>query len=74
MRSLFGRSQDQEHTFNWKELSQWEADQEAMAFCFEYTKEGKKPRWVKVYSEYVRIFLVLLFSKWATGFAENTGS
>lgn len=47
-----GERQDQEHTFNWEELSQWEADQEAMAFCFEYTKEGKKPRWVKVYSEY----------------------
>ncbi|XP_074614990.1 sorting nexin-27-like isoform X1 [Acropora palmata] len=47
-----GERQDQEHTFNWEELSQWEADQEAMAFCFEYTKEGRKPRWVKVYSEY----------------------
>ncbi|XP_068694408.1 sorting nexin-27-like [Montipora foliosa] len=47
-----GERQDQEHTFDWEEVTQWEADQEAMAFCFEYAKEGKKPKWVKIYSQY----------------------
>lgn len=46
--------QEQEHTFNWEEVTEWEADREAMAFCFEYRKGDKKPRWVKIYSQYVR--------------------
>ena len=59
--------QDQEHTFNWEELTQWEADYEAMAFCFEYSRGGKKPRWVKIYSHYVRThikFRILPQSLW----------
>lgn len=47
-----GDKEDQEHTFNWEDLTNWEADDEAMAFCFEYSKGGKKPRWVKIYSQY----------------------
>ncbi|RMX55202.1 hypothetical protein pdam_00014060 [Pocillopora damicornis] len=47
-----GEKEEQEHTFNWEELTQWEADREAMAFCFEYKKGDKKPKWVKVYSTY----------------------
>ena len=50
---------DQEHTFNWEDLTNWEADNEAMAFCFEYSKGGKKPRWVKIYSQYVRRYIEL---------------
>ena len=51
---FFFSFKDQEHTFNWEDLINWEADDEAMAFCFEYSKGGKKPRWVKIYSQYVR--------------------
>ncbi|KAL9986983.1 hypothetical protein ACROYT_G001215 [Oculina patagonica] len=50
--STQGDKEEQEHTFNWEEVTQWEADSEAMAFCFEYRRGDKKPRWVKVYSEY----------------------
>ena len=49
--------QDQEHLLDWEEISQLEADTEAMAFCFQYTKGGKA-RWVKVYSEHVSITFV----------------
>lgn len=47
-----GDKEEQEHTFNWEEVTEWEADREAMAFCFEYRRGDKKPRWVKIYSQY----------------------
>ena len=56
---FFFSFKDQEHTFNWEDLTNWEADDEAMAFCFEYSKGGKKPRWVKIYSQYVRRYVEL---------------
>lgn len=37
----------------WDTVTQWESDDEAMAFCFQYSRPDKPPRWVKVYTPYV---------------------
>ena len=34
-------------------VNSYEADMEEEAFTFLYSREGKEPRWVKVYSPYV---------------------
>ncbi|XP_037914598.1 sorting nexin-27-like isoform X3 [Hermetia illucens] len=36
----------------WDTITRWESDDEAMAFCFQYTRNEKSPRWVKVYTPY----------------------
>ncbi|XP_048583732.1 sorting nexin-27 [Nematostella vectensis] len=46
-----GVLEEQEHSLDWDQIQQCEADSEAMAVCFEY-KKGGKSRWVKIYSEY----------------------
>ena len=51
--STEGELESQEHTFTWDMVSNYEADLEEQAFTFQYAKEGKEPRWVKVYSSYV---------------------
>lgn len=38
----------------WDTINRWESDEESMAFCFEYSRNGKSPRWVKVFTPYVR--------------------
>lgn len=53
-----GVLEDQEHTFPWEMVVQHEADMEEEALTFQYTREGKSPRWVRVYSLYVRTYLL----------------
>ncbi|XP_031635857.1 sorting nexin-27 [Contarinia nasturtii] len=36
----------------WNTILRWESDEESMAFCFEYSRNEKPPRWVKVYTPY----------------------
>ena len=48
-----GELESQEHIFTWDMVSNYEADLEEQAFTFQYTKEGKEPRWVRVYSPHV---------------------
>ena len=48
-----GVLEEQEHTFPWDLVVQHEADVEEEAFTFQYSREGKSPRWVRVYSKYV---------------------
>lgn len=38
----------------WDTINRWESDEESMAFCFEYSRNEKPPRWVKVFTPYVR--------------------
>ncbi|XP_048450782.1 sorting nexin-27-like [Rhincodon typus] len=33
-------------------MQRWDTDEEGMAFCFEYARGEKKPRWVKIYTPY----------------------
>lgn len=39
--------------FDWSEMQRWDTDEEGMAFCFEYARGEKKPRWVKIFTPYV---------------------
>lgn len=51
--------------FDWSEMQRWDTDEEGMAFCFEYARGEKKPRWVKIFTPYVRAvcpFSVILHS------------
>lgn len=34
-------------------MKRWDTDEEGMAFCFEYVRGEKKPRWVKIFTPYV---------------------
>uniref|UniRef100_A0A8C6PH39 Sorting nexin 27a n=1 Tax=Nothobranchius furzeri TaxID=105023 RepID=A0A8C6PH39_NOTFU len=39
-------------SFEWAEMQRWDTDEEGMAFCFEYARGEKKPRWVKIFTPY----------------------
>ena len=52
--------QAQEHSFKWNMISQYEADMEEQAFTFLVQREGKDPRWIRIYSPYVRNSLTYL--------------
>lgn len=47
--------QNQVIAFDWGEMQRWDTDEEGMAFCFEYARGEKKPRWVKIFTPYVWI-------------------
>lgn len=49
--------QNQVIAFEWGEMQRWDTDEEGMAFCFEYARGEKKPRWVKIFTPYVSITL-----------------
>lgn len=36
-------------------MQRWDTDEEGMAFCFEYARGEKKPRWVKIFTPYVSV-------------------
>ncbi|CAG11857.1 unnamed protein product, partial [Tetraodon nigroviridis] len=44
--------QNQVIAFDWAEMQRWDTDEEGMAFCFEYARGEKKPRWVKIFTPY----------------------
>lgn len=47
--------QNQVIAFEWGEMQRWDTDEEGMAFCFEYARGEKKPRWVKIFTPYVSV-------------------
>ncbi|XP_055518622.1 sorting nexin-27-like isoform X2 [Leucoraja erinacea] len=47
-----GQLENQVIMFEWAEMHQWDTDEEGMAFCFEYIRGEKKPRWVKIFTPY----------------------
>lgn len=51
--------QNQVIAFEWGEMKRWDTDEEGMAFCFEYVRGEKKPRWVKIFTPYVSPGLTL---------------
>ena len=61
---FFHLLQSQVIDFQWADIRQWEADDEGMSFNFEYVRTGKKPRWVKVFTSYVSIMLILSCAAW----------
>uniref|UniRef100_U3JXG7 Uncharacterized protein n=1 Tax=Ficedula albicollis TaxID=59894 RepID=U3JXG7_FICAL len=48
-----GQLENQVIAFEWEEMQRWDTDEEGMAFCFEYARAEKKPRWVKIFTPYV---------------------
>ena len=52
---LFLNPQTQEHNFPWSMVPSYEADLEDCAFVFKVTREGKEPRWIRVYTPYVSL-------------------
>uniref|UniRef100_A0A673JGI1 Sorting nexin-27-like n=1 Tax=Sinocyclocheilus rhinocerous TaxID=307959 RepID=A0A673JGI1_9TELE len=48
-----GTLENQVIAFEWSEMQRWDTDEEGMAFCFEYARGEKKPRWVKIFTPYV---------------------
>ena len=61
--SIDGELESQEHTFTWDIISNYEADLEEQAFTFQYTKHGKEPRWVRIYSPHVSMLFTSLIPK-----------
>ncbi|TSO05439.1 Sorting nexin-27 [Bagarius yarrelli] len=47
-----GTLENQVIAFEWSEMQRWDMDEEGMAFCFEYVRGEKKPRWVKIFTPY----------------------
>nr|XP_026259777.1 sorting nexin-27 isoform X1 [Urocitellus parryii] len=47
-----GQPENQVIAFEWDEMQRWDTDEEGMAFCFEYARAEKKPRWVKIFTPY----------------------
>lgn len=56
--------EDQEHTFPWEMILNHEADLEEGAFTFQYTRDKKAPRWVRIYTPYVCHGTVAVY-KWS---------
>lgn len=50
-----GSLEPQTVELTWDMITRWESDEEAMAFCFQYSRNEKSPRWVKVHTPYVSI-------------------
>jgi hypothetical protein len=53
---IFYFLQSQVVEFAWPSIKEWEVDDEAMAFCFQYQRPEKNPRWVKIFTPYVSLF------------------
>lgn len=48
-----GSLESQTVDLEWDTITRWESDEESMAFCFEYSRNEKPARWVKVFTPYV---------------------
>lgn len=62
-----GNLEAQTVELTWDTVTEWESDEESMAFCFQYSRNEKPSRWVKVYTPYVSCDAIysekFLFSK-----------
>ncbi|XP_005098481.1 sorting nexin-27 [Aplysia californica] len=47
-----GTTESQVIEFNWKDVKSYGVDDEGMSFNFEYNRQGKKPRLVKIFTPY----------------------
>lgn len=54
-----GTLESQVVELQWDCVSLWEADDEAMAFCLKYNRPDKTPRWLKIFTPYVRQFDII---------------
>jgi sorting nexin-27 len=49
-----GTEENQVIEFLWSSIVQYDLDDEAMMFLFQYQRQSKSPRWVKIFSNHVR--------------------
>lgn len=49
-----GTLESQVVVLQWDTIRQWEVDDEGMAFCLKYNRSDKTPRWLKIFTPYVR--------------------
>ncbi len=47
--------QNQVIEFLWSSIVQYDLDDEQMMFLFQYQRQGKQPRWVKIFSPHVSL-------------------
>lgn len=48
-----GTLESQTVELQWDTIVRWESEEEEMAFCFQYSRNDKPPRWVKMLTPYV---------------------
>lgn len=54
-----GSLESQVVELNWDTIRHWEVDDEAMAFCLQYHRLDKSPRWLKIFTPYVSNFFII---------------
>lgn len=54
-----GTLESQVVQLQWDCIRQWEADDEAMAFCLRYNRPDKTPKWLKIFTPYVSTYLLI---------------
>lgn len=52
-----GTMETQVVELTWDTVNRWESDDESMAFCFQYSRNDKPARWVKVFTPYVSTYI-----------------
>jgi len=57
-----GVSESQTIKFPWPSITQWDMEEEAGAFCFQYSRQDHTPRWVKVFTSHY-LFLYEVFER-----------
>jgi len=57
-----GNSENQVIEFAWDTITAFELEEEGMSFMFQYKRQGKPDRWVRIYSHYF-VFLFECFEK-----------
>nr|CAG4650147.1 EOG090X05ZS [Sida crystallina] len=57
-----GSIENQVIEFSWDTIMAWEVDDEGMAFCLQYHRADKPPRWVRIYTPYY-IFMCDCFDR-----------
>ncbi|TRY67128.1 hypothetical protein TCAL_09235 [Tigriopus californicus] len=57
-----GTEENQVIEFMWSSVMQYDLDDEAMMFCFQYQRENKGPRWVKIFSNHY-VFMYECFER-----------
>ncbi|KAF0301148.1 Sorting nexin-27 [Amphibalanus amphitrite] len=57
-----GASEGQTIKFPWSSITQWDVDEQAEAFCFQYSRQDHTARWVKVFTPHY-LFLYEVFER-----------
>lgn len=52
---IFLEFQNQTIEFMWSSIMQYDLDDTNSMFCFQYQRQNKAPRWVKIFSNHVSI-------------------